>query len=393
VKSRPSWLAIREPLSPGKANFLKLLSFLVPLVLWCVVSYVPWVWHPLIQITDPGDSDVFVAGQRFTPEGFKQENDALVADHLKPGKGIRVNPIYLPAPHEVARAFFVAFTTPPYSPHDLWLHQSLWHSVQIIFWGFVTSAIVGVPVGVLCGTFDSASKFFEPVIDFIRYTPAPAFSGLCLAMFVSDDGPKIAIIWIGTFFQMVLVVANTTRLLDISLLEAAQTLGANRLKLLTRVIIPGILPNLYNDMRILIGWAWTYLIIAELVGTMTGISAFIHQQGEHFHFDNAFAGIMMIGIIGLITDQILAALSVYLFPYLPNRRANPIINAIFGAITFLPQRIVLSRTKDEVAARNKAEAAKAAAGVPIGRDPLSPAQHAPTPSVPTQGIIADASIS
>ena len=102
-------------------------------------------------------------------------------------------------------------------------------------------AIVGVPIGVLCGTFDSCSKFFEPVIDFISgYTPAPAFSGLCLAMFASDDGPKIAIIWIGTFFQMVLVVANTTRLMDIGLLEAAQTLGATRARLVTRVIIPGI---------------------------------------------------------------------------------------------------------------------------------------------------------
>ena len=104
----------------------------------------------------------------------------LIKDHLQPGKGIRVNPSYLPAPHEVARAFFVAFSTPPYSPHDLWLHQSLWHSIQIIFWGFVTSAVVGVPIGVLCGTFDSCSKFFEPVIDFIRYTPAPAFFGDCV---------------------------------------------------------------------------------------------------------------------------------------------------------------------------------------------------------------------
>jgi NitT/TauT family transport system permease protein len=351
VARRPTWLAIREPLAPGRASFLKLLSFLMPLALWCVVSYVPFVWHPLIKITSPGDSDVFVTGQRFTPAGFKQENDSLIAEHLQPGTGVRVNPVYLPAPHEVARAFYVAFTTPPYSPGDLWLHQSLWHSIQIIFWGFVTSAVVGVPIGVLCGTFDSASKIFEPVIDFIRYTPAPAFSGLCLAMFVSDDGPKIAIIWIGTFFQMVLVVANTTRQLDIGLLEAAQTLGASRVRLLTNVIVPGILPNLYNDMRILIGWAWTYLIIAELVGTMSGISAFIHQQGEHFHYDNAFAGIMMIGIIGLLTDQFLAALSVYLFPYLPNRRANSVITAIFGAITFLPQRLIFRRSHDRAVGR------------------------------------------
>jgi NitT/TauT family transport system permease protein len=384
VKRRPSWLAIREPISPGKANLLKLASFLVPLALWCIVSYVPFVWHPLIMITSPGDSDVFVVGQRFSPEGFKQENDSLIADHLKLGTGIRVNPVYLPSPGAVAKAFYVAFTTPPYSPGDLWLHQSLWHSIQIIFWGFVTSALVGVPIGVLCGTFDSCSKFFEPVIDFIRYTPAPAFSGLCLAMFVSDNGPKIAIIWIGTFFQMVLVVANTTRQLDIGLLEAAQTLGASRLRLLSNVIIPGILPNLYNDMRILIGWAWTYLIIAELVGTMSGISAFIHQQGEHFHYDNAFAGIMMIGIIGLLCDQLLAALSIYLFPYLPNRRANPVITAIFGALTFLPQRMIYRRWRNRSAARaNTVEKPKPS--------PVS-IQKKSEDSSPAGGMIADAPI-
>jgi len=353
VKRRSPWLAIREPLSSQRATAMKIASFLLPLLVWCIVSYVPFVWHPMVRITDAGDSDVFTAGDRFSPELFASENASLVKQHLKPGTGERVNPVFLPAPHEVFKAFFVAFVTPPYSKGEPWLHESLWHSIQIIFWGFVTSAIIGVPIGILCGTFDLFAKLVEPFIDFIRYMPAPAFGALCIALLGIADGPKIAIIWIGTFFQMVLVVSNTTRLLDIGLLEAAQTLGASRAKLLTRVILPGILPNLYNDMRILIGWAWTYLIVAELIGASSGISWFINQQGKHFRFDNVFAGIIMIGIVGLGCDQFLAIFGRYLFPYLPQSQNKTIVNSIFGAFLFLPQRMLVARSRARHAERKE----------------------------------------
>ncbi len=239
--------------------------------------------------------------------------------------------IWLPSPLQVAKAFYRAFVTPPVKG-DPWLHQSLWHSCQIIFWGFITSAIVGVPLGIFCGTFDLFSKLTEPFIDFVRYMPAPAFGVLCMAILDIHDGSKIAIIWIGTFFQMVLVVANTTRQFDESLLEAAQTLGATKRSLLLKVILPGILPSLYNDMRILLGWAWTYLIIAELTGATSGISYFINQQGRYRHFDNVYAGIIMIGIIGLVCDQLLAALSRFLFPWVPRARGSGAWAGFFAAL-------------------------------------------------------------
>jgi NitT/TauT family transport system permease protein len=155
----------------------------------------------------------------------------------------------------------------------------------------------------------------EPFIEFFRYLPAPAFGALAVAILGIYDGPKIAIIFIGTFFQQVLVIANTTRKLDIALLEAALTLGAKRLQLLFKVVIPGVLPDLYRDQRILLGWAWTYLIVAELIGTSSGITWFITQQARYKNFDNVFAAIMIIGVIGVITDLILARLGKQLFPW------------------------------------------------------------------------------
>jgi NitT/TauT family transport system permease protein len=208
-----------------------------------------------------------------------------------------------------------AFRTEPIRAGEPWLHESLLHSVRIILLGFLLSASIGIPLGLLCGTYALWSRLTEPFVDFIRYMPAPAFGALSVAVLGINDAPKVAIIFIGTFFQMVLVLANTTRSLPMPLLEAAQTLGAKRRQLMLSVVVPGILPMLYRDMRILLGWAWTYLIVAELIGASSGISFFIYQQAKYRNYDNVYAAIILIGLIGLGTDLALKWLGKRLFPW------------------------------------------------------------------------------
>ncbi len=314
-------LRVREPLTPFTRTLATVIAFVAPLAVWCAVSYLPFVWHPQVLVSDAGDAavagtyDFVTAGERVDVESFELRNRELSAAHAKLAQGERVNPIYLPAPHEVARAFYTAFTTEPERRGDFWLHESLWHSCQIIFWGFFYAALVGLPLGVLCGTFPLLSQLSEPFIDFVRYMPAPVFGALAVAIFGLADAPKITIIFIGTFFQMVLVVANTTRQVEPALLHAAQTLGASTRQLLTRVVVPSALPNLYRDTRILIGWAWTYLVVAELIGEKSGISAFIYQQQRYRHFDNVYASIVIIGAVGLLVDQLLGFAGTFLFPW------------------------------------------------------------------------------
>ncbi|MCD8166601.1 MAG: ABC transporter permease subunit [Bacteroides sp.] len=101
--------------------------------------------------------------------------------------------------------------------------------------------------------------------------------------------------------------------MDVSLIEAAQTLGASEREIMRSVVIPAILPDLYRDMRILLGWAWTYLIVAEVVGASTGISWFINQQAKYRNFDKVFAAIFIIGLIGVVSDLLLARLGKRLF--------------------------------------------------------------------------------
>jgi NitT/TauT family transport system permease protein len=318
---RPRLLAVRQALSPRANLIVGLLAFAVPLILWCLVSYVPFVWHPLVMVQNAGDTTVpgtysyLAEGQLVEREVFAARNQELARAGKKLATGERSNPIYFQPPHAVARALYTAFTTKPEGVGEVWLHESLLQSCKVIFWGFFWSAVFGIPLGVAAGTFAFFSRLFEPFVDFVRYMPAPVFGALAVSIFGLAEEPKIAIIFIGTFFQMVLVVANTTRTLDIALLQAAQTLGARNRQLVWHVVIPGILPALYRDVRILIGWAWTYLVVAELIGEKTGLSAFIYEQQRYRHFDNVYAAIVIIGLVGLGIDQLLGWLGRFFFPW------------------------------------------------------------------------------
>ncbi|MGL4409062.1 MAG: ABC transporter permease [Zoogloea sp.] len=306
------WLAADEK---RRNRLLTLGSFLLPILVWCLVSYVPFIWHPKVQIQEAGGVDYFTPGMLVDQDEFDDQRKQMLDQQLALPTGKPANPIYLPAPHQVAKALYTGFTTAPESRDGVWLHQSLWHSIQIIFWGFVLSSVIGVPLGILSGTYRTLARLNEPFIEFFRYLPAPAFGALAVAVLGIYDGPKIAIIVIGTFFQQVLVISNTTRKLDATLIEAARTLGTKGLRLVTRVVLPGILPDLYRDQRILLGWAWTYLIVAELIGTSSGITFYITQQARYQHFDNVFAAIVIIGVIGFGSDLILERLGRNLFPW------------------------------------------------------------------------------
>jgi len=309
------WFRVRARLSRRARIILAFASILVPLGIWSAVSYIPFIWHPDMLVEDPGDVDYFQTGMRIDKAVFASEVANQKAAGGQVPVGVLCNPAYLPSPGEVAVAFYTSFTTPPVDQDGLWLHQSLWQSIQTIFWGFVISSIIGVPLGILCGAHSGMSRLIEPFVEFFRYLPAPAFGTLAVAILGIYAGPKIAIIVIGTLFQQILIIANTTRKADFSLVEAALTLGTKNLRLLTNVVIPSVLPDLYRDQRVLLGWAWTYLIVAELVGATSGISLFITQQSRYEHFANVYAAIAMIGILGLGTDLVLAALGKKLFPW------------------------------------------------------------------------------
>lgn len=306
---------VARELSPRSKLLLGFGSFLIPVLIWCAVSYLPFLWHPQVQITQSGSVSYLQVDSRVDKAVFYAEAQSAVNAGLAPPQGKLVNPIYLPAPHEVAKALVTAFITPPAQPDAPWFHQSLWHSIKIVFSAFFIASLIGIPLGILCGFSQKISQLTEPFVEFFRYLPAPAFGALAVAILGINDAPKIAIIVIGTLFQQILIIANTTRMVDRGLIKAGFTLGTNKLKSLFHVVIPAALPDIYRDLRVLLGWAWTYLIVSELIGTTSGITWFITQQARYQNFDNVYAAILIIGVIGLVCDVVLMKLGQRLFKW------------------------------------------------------------------------------
>ncbi len=342
----------REP--PARLRWvLWVLAFALPLGVWSAVSYVPWLWHPQVKVTESGSVSWMKPGLLLDKAEFATQVAKAVAANEAPPRGLPANPLYLPAPHEVGRALYTAFTTEPRLKGDKWLHESIGMSVKTIAYGFLLSSVFALPLGILCGSYPALARMTEPFVDFVRYMPAPAFGALMVAIFGIHLEPKVAIVFLGTFFTQVLVTAGTVRRVDLALLEAAQTLGAKRGMLIRRVILPASLPDLYNDTRILIGCAWTYLVVAEVVGVSSGITFFINQQAKYRNFDNVYAAIIIIGVIGLATDQLLSFIGARLFGWKLTRRSR--LRGFFGRI-FVPRRVPALATQPAAAAPSPAPA-------------------------------------
>jgi NitT/TauT family transport system permease protein len=176
-------------------------------------------------------------------------------------------------------------------------------SVYRVCAGWALSAVIGLPLGLLIGTFRPVQAMLEPLTDFIRYMPAVAFVPLVMLWIGIDEGSKVAIIFIGTFFQMVLMIAENVRLVPMAQIEAAQTMGATREEIVRLVVFPSSKPAILDTLRITMGWAWTYLVVAELVAANTGLGYAILTAQHYLQTDKIFAGILLIGLIGLAIDQ------------------------------------------------------------------------------------------
>jgi NitT/TauT family transport system permease protein len=199
------------------------------------------------------------------------------------------------------------------------LFGDAWISIFRVTMGFLLSAVMALPLALLIGTYRPVQAFFEPLTDFIRYMPAVAFIPLVMLWIGIGEGSKIAIIWIGTFFQMLLMMAEDVRRVPIAQIEAAQTLGASRSELITQVILPSAKPALLDTLRVTMGWAWTYLVVAELVAANSGLGYAILRAQRFLQTDKIFAGILLIGLIGLATDQAFRLLHRWAYPWV--RRA------------------------------------------------------------------------
>lgn len=223
------------------------------------------------------------------------------------GSGL-VDPMFLPGPLAVLKQGYVWATQ-----NDLASDTGI--SVYRVVAGFLLSAVMAVPLGLYIGAFQPVRAFFEPLLEFSRYLPAVAFVPLVLLWAGIGESSKIALIWIGTFFQMVLMISDDVSRVPMSQIEAARTLGATNTEVLRKVLLRSSMPGMFDTMRLTLGFAWTYLVVAELVAANSGLGYAILQAQRFLQTDKIFVGIIVIGLIGLVTDQGLRLLHRKLFPW------------------------------------------------------------------------------
>ncbi len=219
-----------------------------------------------------------------------------------------VDPLFLPSPGRVFQAGVDLFL-------ELEFATDILNSVYRVMMGFIIAALIGVPIGLMMGTFKFAEALTEPVVGFIRYMPASAFIPLFILWLGIGDIEKIAIIFVGSFFQLVLMVAVVAKNVHKDMLETAYTLGAKRFQVIWKVLLPASLPGIVDTLRIIVGWAWTYIIVAELVASASGIGYMIISSQRMLRTGNIIFGILTIGMLGLLTDFFSKWLYNKLFPW------------------------------------------------------------------------------
>ena len=209
-----------------------------------------------------------------------------------------VRPQFLPSPQAVVAALIGLLQNAGYL-------RDIGISIARVWVAFIASAVVAIPLGMLMSSYRGVGAFTEPLVDFVRYLPVPALVPLTLIWLGIGEGSKIALLWIGTFFQLVLLVADDARRVPKEFIETGLTLGAGDRALMKDVLFPAMLPNMVDSLRVTLGWCWTYLLVAEIVASSSGIGYELWTARRYGKTPEVFAGILTIGVIGLVSDQLI----------------------------------------------------------------------------------------
>jgi NitT/TauT family transport system permease protein len=219
-----------------------------------------------------------------------------------------VPPLFLPTPGEVVDRLLALAA-------DGTLWNDILVSVGRIAVGFILATILAVPLGILIGTYSFWEAAVEPMVDFVRYMPVVGFIPLTIIWIGIDDSQKWAIIFIGTFFQEVLLVMDNVKRVPRDLVEIGYTLGERDRSILRRIILPSASPGIWDTLRISLGWAWTWIVLAELVAAGSGLGYRITTAQRYFQTETIIGYLIVLGILGLVTDQTMKLVGRRVFPW------------------------------------------------------------------------------
>jgi taurine transport system permease protein len=221
-----------------------------------------------------------------------------------------IDPFFLPAPSSViSRAYELTAGDDAVLPHDIKM------SATRVLTGFLLSAIVGVPFGILMGMSTTVRAALSPIVTIIR--PLPAISWIPLSMLWLGIGEqqKYAIVFMGCFASILVYTTDATMRVDPILRRAASNLGASRLQVMRYVILPGALPDILSGLKVVLAIAWTCVISAEMVGANSGLGFRIWTAKEWSDTGQVLVGMICISVTVLILDILFRGIERLLLPW------------------------------------------------------------------------------
>jgi len=189
---------------------------------------------------------------------------------------------------------------------EVFQDETVWQDIKISFTrvtaGFLLSAAFAIPLGIWIGSWKLVEGVTQPVIEFVRYVPVPALIPMLMLFFGLDELPKVMLIFVGTFFQLVLMVADEVRRVPQEFLSVSYTLGAKRGEVVRLVLMRAAMPGIFDALRLCNGWAWTYLIVAELIAANEGLGYRILKFYRFVQVPKIFVYLFILGALGLLLD-------------------------------------------------------------------------------------------
>lgn len=226
-----------------------------------------------------------------------------------------VDPLFLPSPSDIVQTVIEEI-------EEGIFFTDIAVSFYRITVGFLISTFFALFIGVMVGTSVAWQAFWNPIVSLARYMPAVAFIPLSVLWFGTGDIQKFFILFLGVFFQQVIMIADNCKTVNNSLIEVGLTLGFKRFEIIKDIIVRAALPDIVDTLRTTWGWAWTYLVVAELVAASSGIGFRIMQAQRYLATDRIIVGIIVLGLLGLITDYLFRLAYNRLFPWQEATRIN-----------------------------------------------------------------------
>ncbi|MEC3953050.1 ABC transporter permease [Nocardia sp. CDC153] len=235
-----------------------------------------------------------------------------------------VDPQFLPGPGAVWEAFVRANSWHQLAPgvprevpgeQNYFLWEHLLASLQRIVVGAGAAVILGPLVGFVLGTSKTLSAIIGPYLNFLRTLPPLGYIGLLIVWFGIGDTSKIWLLFLAAFPPVVIATIAGVHGVSADRINAARSLGANRLHVITRVLLPATLPEVIGGIRVAIGFAWTTVVAAELNNGIPGIGGLAFLAGQQLNTPLTMACIIVIGLTALALDAVISWIGTLVVPW------------------------------------------------------------------------------